>query len=143
MSFKKILCAVDFSAYSRAALDLALEMAGAGATLTLAHVVEPMIWFPETGLEYQGVRASLLEEADKALAEWKADAERRGGGADIGVERLEGTPWERIVHVSQEGGFDLIVVGTQGRTGIRHVLLGSVAERIVRHAHCPVLVARK
>lgn len=143
MSFKKILCAVDFSPYSRAALDLALELAAGGATLTLAHVVQPMIWFPEAGFDYQAVRATLLEDAGKALAEWKADAERRGGGAKLAVERLEGTPWERIVHFSQEGGFDLIVIGTQGRTGIRHALIGSVAERIVRHAHCPVLVARK
>jgi len=142
MSFKKILCAVDFTPYSRAALDLALELAAGGASLTLAHVVEPMIWFPEAGFDYQAVRASLIEDADKALAEWKGDAERYGGGAKIAVERLEGTPWERIVHFSREGGFDLIVVGTQGRTGIRHTLLGSVAERIVRHAHCPVLVAR-
>jgi nucleotide-binding universal stress UspA family protein len=143
MSFKKILCAVDFSTYSRAALDLAVDLAGGGATLTLAHVVEPMIWFPEAGFDYQAVRVSLLETADKSLAEWKGDAERRSPGRSIDVMTLEGTPWERIVHFAQEGDFDLIVLGTQGRTGIRHALLGSVAERVVRHARCPVLVARK
>ncbi len=143
MPFKKILCAVDFSPFSRAALDVAIGLAADGGAVTLVHVVEPMIWFPEAGFEYESVRASLLESADKSLAEWKADAERRLGGAKVALERLEGTPWERIVHLAKDGAFDVIVVGTQGRTGIRHALLGSVAERVVRHAPCPVLVARK
>jgi nucleotide-binding universal stress UspA family protein len=143
MPFNKILCAVDFSPFSQKALDAAVDLASNGGAVTLAHVVEPMIWFPEVGFDYAAVRASLIESADKSLAEWKADAERRLRGASVAVERLEGTPWDRIVHLAKEGGFDVIVVGTQGRTGIRHALLGSVAERIVRHSPCAVLVARK
>jgi universal stress protein A len=142
MTFKRILVADDFSTYSRAALDLGLELAGTGTALTIAHVVQPMIWFPEAGFDYNAMRASLIAEAEKALAAAKENAARRASGASIAVELLEGTPWERIVHRAKDGGFDLIIVGTQGRTGIRHALLGSVAERIVRHAPCPVLVAR-
>ncbi len=80
-------------------------------------------------------------ELERKLAQWKAKAEDISGGT-VSSQLIEGTAGKEIVRFAREGGLDLIVVGTHGRTGVRHLVLGSVAERVVREAHCPVLVAR-
>jgi len=60
----------------------------------------------------------------------------------VTAELKHGVPAEVILDTAKEAGFDLVVVGTHGRRGVKRFLLGSVAERVIRHAHCPVLVVR-
>ncbi len=143
MSWKKIVCAVDFSEGARAALEEAADLARrTGAQLTLVHVYEPA---PPLAGDLAAWPADVLEETayelGRVLETWKVDAERL---AEMPVRALllTGPPASEIVRCARDGGFDLIVMGTHGRGGLARVVLGSVAERVVRQAHCPVLVAR-
>jgi nucleotide-binding universal stress UspA family protein len=79
----------------------------------------------------------------RLLATWQEEA-RRMGAPDVRMVWSEGiTPWYELVRRAEEYGHDLIVLGTHGRTGLKHAFIGSVAERVVRHASCPVLTVRK
>jgi len=142
LRFRHIVCPTDFSDCSRAALRTAAELARRfEAELTLVHVVElPLFNSPESG-PIASLRASACELVEDGLAEWKLAAEDIVG-RPVTTVMLEGVPWERITKLAVDRHADLVVVGTHGRTGIQHVLVGSVAERIVRHAPCAVLVAR-
>jgi universal stress protein A len=143
MNYRKILCALDFSEVSRAALREAAELSAKfGAELTLVHVAQ--------GLSLSGLSEQIADERvlpsrqaleRQLLAEWKDEAWRRSERPVHSVWS-EGTPWEQIVVHAREGNFDLIVVGSHGRTGLKHALVGSVAENVVRHAPCPVFVVR-
>ena len=144
MLFHRITCAVDFSDDAREAMRLAAELARQSqAVLVLLHVWQVPIW--ATTAEYQLPEQILQEACDAAerkLEDWKAEA-RKLGASEVKTSFVTGIPWERIVAAaSVEPRSDLIVVGTHGRTGLRHALIGSVAEKVVRHAGCPVLVAR-
>lgn len=142
MLWKKILCPVDFSAGSREALKLAARLAiEEDAVLVIAHVWMPPTYFlGETVGLPPSVVADVVNTAERELAEWQTEAET------LGARRVEslfltGAPWHEIVGVAKnDQTIDLLVVGTHGRTGLRHALLGSVAEKIVRHAPCPTLV---
>jgi nucleotide-binding universal stress UspA family protein len=140
----KILCPVDFSDTSKAALRFAVELADRfGAQLTLLHVYQPPAYqFPD-GVIMAGpeVLNDLETQVDNALDRWKLEAEQIGH-VPIATQSAIGGTHSEIIRVAGEGGYDLIVMGTHGRTGIRHALLGSVAERVVRHAGCPVLTVR-
>lgn len=142
-NWKKICCPVDFSETSRVALETAAELARREeAELALLFVLET----PAAVAEFPILPAEFLEqttrEVERKLAGWRAEAERlRGGPAK--AEVVSGSPAHEIVRYAREGGFDLVVVGTHGRTGIRHMVLGSVAERVIREAHCAVLVVRR
>jgi len=139
----KICCPVDFSEPSRVALEEAADLARRyGAGLTVLHVFEPSA--APSG-EMQASMPELFEatakELERKLAGWKLEAERLGAPA---VEQAvtSGVPGREIAAFAEEGGYDLVVMGTHGRTGIRHLVIGSVAERVIREAHCPVLVIR-
>ncbi len=143
MSFHKILCPIDFSDCSRAAMRTAIELAKeSGASVTLLHA-----WhFPAYAFAEAPVPASVIQEiADEAkrkLLQWTRDAEKLGA-ARLSSQVAEGVPWDQIVRtLEREPSYDLVVMGTHGRTGLKHVLVGSVAEQVVRHAPCPVLVVR-
>jgi nucleotide-binding universal stress UspA family protein len=142
MSFRKILCPTDFSEGSRRALRLAIEELGAGAEIVLAHVWQaPFVYGPETVVP-GSVVVETKAMAEAELARWKSEAERLGGKR-VSTVLASGAPWHEIVQLAKrDPGIDLIVMGTHGYTGLEHVLLGSVAERVVRHAPCPVLAAR-
>lgn len=141
---KRILVPIDFSECSKKALRYGLELAKLhSAAITLLYVVpNPSYGAIEYGgIDYAGLEAQMREDGRKELAvlvtnelrgRVKADAEIRTGSA--GVE---------IVEVAKQLPADLIVVSTRGRTGLKHILLGSVAEHVVRHAPCPVLVVRE
>ncbi|MGE5185396.1 MAG: universal stress protein [Acidobacteriota bacterium] len=142
MSFHRILCPVDFSSGSRAALRTACELASASrATLVIVHVIETRMWVAEAMIELTS--PSAASEADRLqseLTEWKAEARKLGVG-EVKTELLtSATAWDRIVDTAREGAFDLIVIGSHGRTGLARAVIGSVAENVVRHASCPVLV---
>lgn len=88
------------------------------------------------------VMQDLVDTEERKLSAWADDA-RTLGAPEVTSKLLSGVAWDEIVQLAtQDRAIDLVVVGTQGRTGLSRVLIGFVAEKIVRHAPCPVLVTR-
>jgi nucleotide-binding universal stress UspA family protein len=145
---KQILVPVDFSEPSRAALDYAAQLARPfTATLDVLTVWEAPIFLPYGSAIDSGVSdATLLEEVERrarqGLRELLADAAKRGIEVRASHTQM-GSPAHVICEFAKTGGYDLIVIGTHGRSGISRALIGSVAERVVRLAHCPVLSVRQ
>jgi nucleotide-binding universal stress UspA family protein len=145
MTFRKILCPVDFSDSARDALAMAAKLgADAGVEITLVHVWQSPMYAQSSEIMLQNeLLAKIVEECEHGLAAWKVELERLGARR-VSTKLLGGVPWDRIVQeLTSDPSYDLVVIGTHGRTGLKHVLLGSVAERVVRHAPCPVLVVRR
>ncbi|MGD8859872.1 MAG: universal stress protein [Myxococcales bacterium] len=142
--YKKILCPVDFSPFADAALDEAMSLAkGMGSTLCLLHAYQnPAYVLPMSG--YVGPTADMIGRIRKQLEEELAGLAKKVEEQGITVETrcVEGIPYKVITDLAQEWDADLIVMGTHGRTGLSHALTGSVAERVVRTAECPVLITR-
>jgi universal stress protein A len=140
-----ILVPTDFSDTADAALDYAFVIAARfGAAVHLLHVIDDP--FVAGGLgaeayiaEAPVLRSALLNDAQSRLAH---RAVPRHAGATLDSEVLFGHGAKTIAEYAQERGVNLIVMGTHGRTGVAHLLLGSVAERLVRIAPCPVLTVR-
>jgi nucleotide-binding universal stress UspA family protein len=141
-NIRSILVPVDFSKPSRAGVDLALELAKKfDAKITLLHVWGlPVYAFPEGAVFGPEVVTRLTGAAQDAVDRLKMEVS--GKGVEVNAISTIGTPAEEIVERAKNGPFDLVVMGTHGRTGLTHVLLGSVAERVVRTAPCPVLTVR-
>jgi nucleotide-binding universal stress UspA family protein len=141
-TFKNILCPVDFSASSRHALAVATELAKTSdATLTIVHVWQPPLYGTVDAPVSGEIVQSIIDDAERALADWEASA-KAGGVRVLGSKMLTGDPAKEIVISGTSSHADLIVMATHGRSGLKHVLLGSVAEKVVRHAACDVLVVR-
>jgi nucleotide-binding universal stress UspA family protein len=142
MTPRKILCPIDFSGASREALRSAVALGGAETELALLHVWQaPYMYGPDTALAttYFAESRALAEEE---LGRARQEAEQLGAKR-VTAALASGVPWHEIVDAARrDPQIDLIVMGTHGRTGLGHVLLGSVAEKTVRHAPCPVLVVR-
>ncbi len=139
-SWKRICCGVDFSELSRVAMDEAAFLARIfEADLTLVHVHERPA--PASPAAEHPARAA--EAAAKTLTAWRSQAEFL---ATRPVEAVllygDGDAGAELVRFARERRFDLVVLATLGRTGLAHLVLGSVAERVVREAPCPVLVVR-
>jgi nucleotide-binding universal stress UspA family protein len=139
---RHILVPFDFSDGARLALAHAVATARAfNARITLFHVVHlPYLgsgFGPGDGL---ALEARLVEETSSQL-DAIAD-EVKGQGVEAQVVVRVGHPSSEVVDLAGRDDIDLIIMGTHGRTGLKHVLLGSVAERVVRHAPCPVTVVR-
>jgi nucleotide-binding universal stress UspA family protein len=135
---------VDLSEPSREALDEAADLARrTGAELDLVFVVVPP---PQLATDMlvapAGAAQAVAEEEARTLARWRADAEARVDHPVSTHQPLASDPAAEIVRHAREHHADLVVVGTHGRTGLRRAVMGSVAERVVRSAPCPVLVAR-
>jgi universal stress protein A len=128
--WRKILCPVDYSSESRAALRVAIDLCRRfGASLALLHV-----------RDRAGPRIAPPEEAQAGtLADFRRDAEE-AGVAPVAAEEVDGDPRVDIASRAASGGYDLVVMGTHGRTGRDRALVGSVAESTVRSTRCPVLV---
>ncbi len=142
--WKKILCPIDFSDASRAALETAADLARRhGAALTLFHAYPvPGYTFPDGSFVASSkMLDELAEQAKRHLEEWKTIATSLGLTA-VQTATAVGEPAYEIVSYAKEQAMDLVVVGTHGRTGLTHALMGSVAERVVRKATCPVLSVR-
>ncbi len=125
--WSKVFCPVDFSDESRAALRAAADLArrmGAGLTLFHAESAESML--------------QAAAAPDGQLVDWRREAERLGV-VRVTAASAPGQPAKAIVDAAAQGGFDLIVMGTHGRTGRRAALIGSVAESVVRSSRVPVL----
>jgi len=143
----RILVPTDFSAPADEALDYAVWLAGRlGAHVQLLHVLDDP--FVTQGLAAEAfiveapvLRTGLLRHAQERLAHRTAAA--KGADVRIDSEVLFGNGAKTIAEYAADRGVDLIVMGTHGRTGMAHLLLGSVAERLVRTAPCPVLTVRE
>jgi nucleotide-binding universal stress UspA family protein len=138
--FETILMPTDFSPASDHALEYAVLLAQqTGAALHLVYVIafptELTAW-PETyWVELGGVRDQLRADAERELTARAASV----SGVRVTTEVMDGSPARAIVEVAQARKCQLIVMGTHGRGGFSHLVLGSVAERVVRTASCPVL----
>ena len=140
----KILVPIDFSDCSKKALQYAVPFAKQfGATITLLHVVHVNYsGGPEFGaLDFPLAEADLRKSAEKQLAELAAADVQEQAVAETLVRT--GQEVMEIVGAAKELESDLIIISTHGRTGLKHVFMGSVAENIVRLAPCPVLVVRE
>ncbi|HEV2287848.1 MAG TPA: universal stress protein [Candidatus Acidoferrales bacterium] len=143
MSFARILIAVDQSAFAAHAANIGIELAKSlGAELAFIHVVDTAVASaaPDVGLPADKLIAMEKEEAKRLLSAFR----ERAGTSPLALEFLEmGKPATKIVDAAKSWPADLIVIGSHGRGGVERLLLGSVAESVVRHASCPVLVVRR
>jgi universal stress protein A len=145
LKLNKILVPVDFSDFSTKALDYALAFAEQfQARIILAHIVEPAV-YPEN---YMLVPPALDDMNRDLLKAGRARLQDLGQNqiADRVVAETVvrlGRPHLEICEIARTMDVDLIIIATHGYTGLKHVLLGSTAERVVRHAPCPVLTVRE
>lgn len=160
MVVQNILVPIDYSDDSQQALYWGVSLAGKyGAKLLLLHVIPTAVeevhpegsgWLSPTPSYYEcrapGVWTKhplLIDHVDAAQTELRDFAVKHlKDQVPVQVHIAVGKPSEEILRVAQEGGIDLIIMGTHGRTGVRHLLLGSVAEDVTRHAPCPVFTVR-
>jgi len=139
---KTVLCAIDFSPCSHDAMMAAVDVASrAGGTLALIHVIELPGYLVGGYLAEAAYAEQARGKADQTIHRWAAEAEE-AMRAPVTAKALVGVPWKTIADAARDGKCDLLVVGTHGRTGLSRAFIGSVAERLVRHAPCSVLVVR-
>jgi nucleotide-binding universal stress UspA family protein len=143
MTITRILVPIDFSRDADAAFAYALDLAKAmGASVSLVHIVEDPVaagvWSSEIyTAEIAGLQINLVKDAEQRLREYAAAKDPA-----ITTEVRTGHAAREVLDYAKAQGIDLIVMGTHGRTGLAHVVMGSVAERVVRLAPCPVLTLR-
>jgi nucleotide-binding universal stress UspA family protein len=158
LDFKRILCPVDLSAFSLEALRLALKVAETSdATLDILHVIHN---------PFDEIYLTAITETDPALMEMYANEPQRrakilrateehcevllkqfcrdtvNNFSKVRYHIRKGDPFEAILDGAQDFLTDLIVLATHGRTGVKRLVIGNVAEKIVRHAPCPVLTVK-
>lgn len=140
-SIKRIVVATDFSDVSTEAVETAVAFARAcGATLDLVHVATETAYPVPPPMDVLRLPIDVPAVMSEAAARLSSEQERvRAEGVACESSVLVGRADAEIVDHADKTGSDLIIVGTHGRSGLPHVLLGSVAERVVQHAHCPVL----
>lgn len=137
MEISRILCATDFSDSSKYALQFAVAIAKRHqATIELLHVMEPSAY---SGERLESEEVTFTEKMYNRLRECTRDIPEE---VRINLKTIAGIPYMEIIRRAKQIDADLIIIGTHGRTGIRHMLIGSVAEKIVRTAPCPVMTVR-
>ena len=139
--FKNIVVPVDFSEDSPVVYETALSVLGDGGRLTLLHVVEFMPAVMEGTLGIYPHRKDI-EKIKELSLEKLEESVRANPDQDLRVHVKEGKPATVILEMVAALEPDLIVMGTHGRSKLDHLLLGSVAERVIRKAPCPVLTVR-
>jgi len=149
IAIKSILLPTDGSECFRKAMKYAFSIAKQHSAHVIAlHVIDKR-WEEEAGHALAGVGDEIIEkvrrgrdeEAQRILQEVLNAAENTG--ISVEIKLVTGVPFEDIVRLGKELSADLIIMGTHGRRGMSHLLLGSVAERVVRQAPCPVLTVRQ
>lgn len=148
--FRKILVPTDFSAGAEHALMRAIELGATfGASVTLLHAYDLPIVYSEFYSIGPDALRSIEDSARAHMAKLELLAQRHAREHDAGAtppvidsKIVSGDASYAIVEEAKHGGFDLIVMGTHGRTGVSHLLIGSIAERVVRSAPCAVLTIR-
>jgi nucleotide-binding universal stress UspA family protein len=144
MTVHHVLVPIDFSPYAEQALDAAIALAQKlQARVTLLHVIQPpLVVGADMGVWPSPAFVDDLEAAiTRDMEGYLARVTAAGLAGEIAV--VHGAPFQEILNTAKARQVDLIIMGTHGRTGLPHVLLGSVAEKVVRLAPCPVLVARQ
>lgn len=151
LAIARILAPTDFSECGKKAVRYALRLAEqAGARLTLVHVLDlpaqayGMISTGDgflSGEEIEKFYRGARRQAEASLAAARAELPPHGVEIDTVVE--VGRPAEHVIDLARKLPADLVILGTHGYTGLKHLLLGSTAERVVRGAPCPVLVVRE
>jgi nucleotide-binding universal stress UspA family protein len=146
LTLKTVLVPTDFSEASEAALRYGKAMAEAfGASLHIVHVMEDLLahaWAAEVYVSSMPqLRDEIEKESRQRLGALLADAEQKTLRAETAL--LAGNPFLEIIRYAKAHHVDLIVMGTHGRGPIAHMLLGSVAEKVVRKSPCPVLTVRE
>ena len=143
MNITRILVPTDFSPPSDKALACGLALAGAfDAAIHLLHVVEVAAGAEALTVHYESqllvkdVERMAWEELQRLMPQ----ADQKRARAELDVE--SGSPLDEILRYAREHAIDLIVMGTHGRTGLSHLIIGSVAEHVVRSAPCPVMTVR-
>lgn len=145
MELKRILVPCDFSPYAEHALTWAVRIAPASqAKIILLYAVPIFARLSYTEvpilMDIPKIEAEFITEGETQLRKFMA--EHNLGHVSVEPRAMLGDPFAVICRVAEDEHVDLIVMGSHGRTGLSHAFLGSVAERVVRHAPCPVLVAR-
>jgi nucleotide-binding universal stress UspA family protein len=145
LPIRSILVPTDFSTGAEAAAEVAYVLARAvGARVTLLHVYQlPAYVFPDGSayLTPPDTAAAIAGAVDEQLRALEEKAER--AGVPAAVQSAQGLAADEILRVAREGGYDLIVMGTHGRTGVKRLVFGSIAEQVTRHADRPVLTVRE
>ncbi|MBX3463542.1 MAG: universal stress protein [Planctomycetes bacterium] len=143
IQIRRIVCPTDFSPTAARAVDYAAEMARSfDAELTLLHVIPEMTYpLRSFGMAtaFPHLREELHQRADDALQQIKAQL---GANTKVSTLLRDGDAHAQVLECAKSLGADLIVMGTHGHTGLRHALLGSTAEKVVRLSECPVLTVR-
>lgn len=141
---KKILFPTDFSKYSDYALQYAISIASAfSAKLYILHVIDharQQDYFLVLTLTFEEIEDKLMEEAQKKLEELLSKNISQEIEFETSIK--SGTPFVEIIRAAKQENIDLIVMGSHGRSGISEILIGSVAERVMRKASCPVLIVK-
>lgn len=133
---KKLLYPTDGSKTARAALEFVLDIAKAqNWEILVLSVAEKIASF---GIEYEEFDEVLMKLANDFAQQAVAEIKKRGAKVEARIEK--GKPAETILAVAKEEGVDAIVMGTHGWTGLVRAVIGSVADRVVRHAPCPVVL---
>jgi nucleotide-binding universal stress UspA family protein len=144
INLKTILVPSDFSECSDAALRYGLELARRfNADLHLLHVVQDPVTQPWAAEGFSVPVFEVVDEWRTRAAERLAAAVPDADRARVTIVSVVATPYAEILDYAAKHAVDLIVMGTHGRGGVSHLLLGSIAERVVRRAPCPVLTVRQ
>jgi universal stress protein A len=143
MKIDRILFPTDFSTAADQAFEAATFLAETHkAELLLLHVVDQVYGFDQ----YEILALTPIEIAEKlekhAYQKMQALVDRVQDRVTATETVREGSTWEEICHTAKKENADMIVMASQGRTGLSHALIGSVAEKVARHANCPVLIVR-
>ncbi len=144
MNYKKVMCAIDFSDLSNYAFEYTLDLLkGQDTQIILIHVIEHLYYHDHFLI--LSLSPDEIEDKFTKLAKEKLTELTKNYTNDFSFKFIirEGHPQTEIVNASKKQDVDLIVIASHGHTGIAHVILGSIAERVVQNASCPVLIVKK
>jgi nucleotide-binding universal stress UspA family protein len=144
IDIRRILVPIDFSEHAETVIELACHLASEHASqLVLLHVYHLPVEFQQLEGAYlpPDFWANVKSEAEQTLARYVEEIKQRGHSVEAVVR--EGYPATVIIDEAETRRADLIVIGTHGLSGLKHLLLGSIAERVVQKAPCPVLAVKK
>lgn len=145
IEYKKILVPVDFSSHSAEATSVAADLAKRfDASMTLVYVYDPLAYsLPDGFVMMTQIETDRLLVAFRTQLAASERAALDAGAPRVDTKLLQGSVAGQIVEFASRGEFGLIVMGTHGRTGMQHLVMGSIAEKVVRLATCPVLTVKR
>ncbi|MBZ0108571.1 MAG: universal stress protein [Candidatus Scalindua rubra] len=143
INLKKILCPIDYSEYSKEALKYAVSLAIKDkAKLYLLHVIDLRAFEDNFNvIRPTQITNEIIKHHKSRLLDFIPEKIRNELKVEVLV--VQGIPFAGIIEISKKKKIDMIVMGSHGRTGITHILLGSVAEKVTRKAPCPVLIVKQ